>query len=69
VKVQSVRRLIKFNDIELADLNPGVPMEEVLKMHASTNVHPELSTAIFTGPVMKGSTAVYTAELRLGTKG
>jgi PRTRC genetic system protein C len=69
MKVHSVRRIIKFNDVELADLNPNVPMEEVLKMHASSNVHPELSTAILTGPVMKGSTAVYTAELRLGTKG
>jgi PRTRC genetic system protein C len=60
-------RVIKYKDQELPDINPGVPMEDVMKMHAAT--HPELSTANLEGPVIKDGKAVYAAQTRLGTKG
>jgi PRTRC genetic system protein C len=67
IHVKQPTRVIKYKGQVLADLNPAAPMDAVLKMHAAT--HPELSTAILTGPVVEDGKAVYTAETRLGTKG
>jgi PRTRC genetic system protein C len=67
IQVKQPTRSIKYKGQVLADLNPTVPMDGVLKMHAAT--HPELSTAILTGPIVEDGKAVYTAETRLGTKG
>jgi PRTRC genetic system protein C len=69
IKITTPTRVLKYKDIELADLNPAASMDEVLKMHASSNVYPELSTAVLTGPVMEKGRAVYEAQTRLGTKG
>ncbi|ADY27481.1 ParB-related,ThiF-related cassette, protein C (plasmid) [Deinococcus proteolyticus MRP] len=65
--IKPVERKIVFNGQELADLNPTLPVDEVVKMHA-INI-PELATAIVDAPEYKDGKEVYVAKTRLGTKG
>jgi PRTRC genetic system protein C len=67
MKITTPRRVLKFNDQELADLNPTAPMQDVMRMHALTI--PELSTAILEGPTLVDGSMTYVAQTRLGTKG
>jgi PRTRC genetic system protein C len=67
MEINQPKRVLRYKDQDLADLNPTVPMEDILKMHASTQS--ELATGHLTGPVYEEGKAVYTVETRLGTKG
>jgi PRTRC genetic system protein C len=63
------KRVLKYKDQELPDLNPSVPMEAVMRLYATTGQYPELATAALGGPIVKDGIAVYTVETRLGSKG
>jgi len=65
--ITTAKRVIRYKNQDLADLNPKASINDVVRMHAP--LHPELATAIVTGPVMEKGKAVYGIETRVGTKG
>lgn len=67
MELKQPKRIIMFNGQQLADLNPTLSVEAVVRMHAAQ--HPELGTALIEGPTYENSEQVYTCNTRLGTKG
>lgn len=53
--------------ITLPDPNKEFSVQEVMQFYS--NRYPELTTAIMTGPVIVGRTAVYSVKTTVGTKG
>lgn len=60
-------RVIVFDGQPLPDLNPALPIEDVLRLHAAT--HPALVTAALEGPVTLHGQRTYTAHRRAANKG
>ena len=54
-------------DIELADPNSTMSVDEVLSFYSGT--YPELNNAVVIGPKIKGDVAEYKLKLTVGTKG
>jgi len=54
-------------DVSLADPNPTLSPEEVLKFHAGT--HPELTNGVVEGPVVKNDKATYSVTTKAGKLG
>lgn len=54
-------------DVELADPNPNMSPEEVVKFYASD--HPELTNSLITGPTVVKDTALYTMTVEAGQLG
>lgn len=67
MELKTIRRVIKYDGRELADLNPKASVEDVVRMHAATE--PALATFTLEGPEYGNGTATYTVNTRLGTKG
>ncbi len=61
------QRVIRYNNQDLADLNPQATIDEVMRLHAVQI--PALATAIVEGPVYEEQKAVYTVSTRIGHKG
>lgn len=62
-----VPRIIKYKDGTLADLNPDAPVDEIRRLHASTDA--SLTTAEVHGPELVDGVNVYTIKARVATKG
>jgi PRTRC genetic system protein C len=54
-------------DIDLADPNPEMSPQEVIKFYSSE--YPELTNASVSGPKVEGTKAVYSFKTSVGTKG
>jgi PRTRC genetic system protein C len=54
-------------DIDLADPNPEMTPQEVIKFYSSE--YPELTNASVSGPKVEGTKAVYSFNATVGTKG
>jgi PRTRC genetic system protein C len=67
MEIKEPTRVIIYDGQRLADLNPTLSIDAVVKMYSATM--PELATAQITGPETKNGERIYTAEKRLGTKG
>lgn len=62
------KRKFLFNDVELADPDPTMPLKSVLSFHSSK--HPELVTAdVKQMQIDKDGTLVYAIKTELKTKG
>lgn len=65
-----LKREFKFEKsgkvIDLDDINPNLPAEEIIKFHSGN--YPELTTATLEHE-FKGHSSVYTAKTKIGTKG
>lgn len=57
----------KGKDIELADPNPEMAPQEVIKFYSSE--YPELTNATLSGPKVESGKAVYSFKTTVGTKG
>jgi PRTRC genetic system protein C len=57
----------KSDDIKLADPNPNLSPEEVMKFYASE--YPQLTSSNVAGPKIKDNQAVYEFQTVIGTKG
>lgn len=71
LQVSNIKRSFELEKngktIILADPNPNMTPEEVVKFYAST--YPELTNAMVQGPVVKGDKATYTATTKAGKLG
>jgi PRTRC genetic system protein C len=67
LEVTNLTRKFMFKNKELADPNPELSVEEVLKQYVPK--HEELTTATISGPEIKDDKAVYTFNTTVGTKG
>ena len=67
MEIATAKRVIRFKNQDLADLNPAAPIADVVRMHSA--LHPELATAVVTGPTISKGRAEYGIETRVGTKG
>jgi PRTRC genetic system protein C len=62
-------RIILFNGRTLADLNPDLPVGDVVRMHSAAE--PTLASASVDGPTISndGKTATYAIQTHVGHKG
>lgn len=71
LQVEGITRQFTFEKddktINLADPNPSMSPEEVVKFYAGT--YPELTTASLTGPKINAGKAEYSLAVNVGTKG
>lgn len=68
ITVTPINRRILFNGTPLTDLNPNIPVSDVVRLHAATNA--ALTTAQVEGPVTKeDGVQEYTVHARVATKG
>lgn len=54
-------------DVELADPNPEMTPQDVIKFYSSE--YPELTNATISGPKVEGTKAVYSFKTSAGVKG
>lgn len=67
MRTTKASRVFEYNGLKMPDPAPALPVERVRSILAVT--YPEIATAAFTGPQMRGGEVVYTIERAVGTKG
>lgn len=67
LKVTTVERIFRYNGQDLADPNPTLDADTVMRTYAAQ--FPELATASVEGPKTEDGKQVYTFQTRIGTKG
>lgn len=71
LEVTNLQRVFNYNKdgkiVPLADPNPDLSVEEILKIHAAT--YPELTNGIVEGPVVEKDKAVFTIKTKAGKLG
>lgn len=64
--VSDLKRVIKYKKVELEDF-PGLPIEEVIKMHSGE--YPEIIGATFEYKGIENDIEIYELKETAGTKG
>lgn len=67
MKKKTIKRIFKYQGLELEDPNPNFSVKEV-RRHFS-GIYPELTTADIEGPKHKGGRDEFTFKTSVGTKG
>lgn len=67
VATTNLVRVIRVDKEDLPDLNPDDSIDNVLRMYGTQR--PELATAVAEGPTYEDGKEIYTANVRLGSKG
>lgn len=68
MKVETIKREFRLNGMTLPDPVPGMSIEDVRNLYASSG-YPQLLNAKIIGPTYEGDTAIYTFEQHVGHKG
>lgn len=66
-RVESMKRIFKYNNLILEDSDPQKNPEEVKEFY--TTLYPELTHAVIEGPEYEGKNIVFTFARSVGTKG
>ncbi len=66
LEVKRERQFIFKEDV-LQDLNPAMTTEQIRSMYVDR--YPDLAIAEISGPVLKDNKAIYTFDVKVGTKG
>jgi len=67
IKVQTLKRVFKYNGMTLPDPAADMTPEEVRDLYSAT--YAELATAVVEGPETKGNQLIYSFRKAVGTKG
>lgn len=67
LEIKGLKRVFRYNDKNLPDINESMTPQEVMDVYSNT--YPELTNGSITGPEIKDEKQVFTFKTIVGTKG
>lgn len=67
ITITLLERIFKYGEVELADPNPKMSIEDVTNYYCG--IYPELTTATVSGPKIEKDKQVFEFKTVIGTKG